>query len=489
MKSIMLLLDTDKHPTPFDILMAYDSGFDAIIPYEEVEPGDVIDIVQDAMFSRGVKGSGATTIFVGGTDVEKSSEIFQKAKKAMFPPFELSVIFDPRGGHTTSSALVAKIEEALSDNGLLGLEGKKVTILAGTGQVGQLAAIICSSRGSEVTITSRKISKAEDIVERIKNETRFKINAMQGETSEEIYEAIKDADVVISTGKAGVQLVPMEMLQKLDKCKVVADVNAVPPLGIAGLDVKDDKKEIIPGIFGVGALAIGDLKYKTETRILNEARKSKSGIYDYKFAFEKARELLKRKASAREVLEFEPMEGKKLTVVFVQKVGVPSKEEIEHLKDLIKEYDPDFAAEELGDRTIDDFYKKDPYAMVFQDAGILIYPVDISDYAKTNISAVVGEKKRLADRLTSTYKDLENLSDKENAEYVKAYAEALQAEYDEVKEHAEITVKNSWMVKGIMDYSKEFSKDELVCLFIGGIAHWKGMVELLKSMDIEVREV
>ena len=489
MKSIMLLLDTDKHPTPFDILMAYDSGFDAIIPYEEVEPDDVRDIVQDAMFSRGVKGSQATTIFVGGTDVEKSSEIFQKTKKTMFPPFELSVIFDPRGGHTTSSALVAKIEEALSENGFFGLGGKKVTILAGTGQVGQLAAIICCSRGAEVTITSRKLSKADDIINRIGDETGFKINAMQGGTSEEVYEAIKNADVVISTGKAGVQLVPMEMLLKLEKCKVIADVNAVPPLGIAGLDVKDDKKEIIPGIYGIGALSVGDLKYKTETRILNEARKSKSGIYDYKFAFEKARELLKRKASTREVLEFEPMEGKKLTVIFVQKVGVPSKEEIEHIKDLIKKYDPDFAAEELGDRTIDDFYKKDPYAMVFQDAGILIYPVDISEYAKTNIYSVLGEKKRLADLLTTTYKDLENLSEKGNAEYVKTYAEALQAEYEGVKEHAEITVKNSWIVKGILDYSKEFSKDELVCMFIGGITHWNGMVELLRSMDVKVREV
>ncbi|MDY6958194.1 MAG: NAD(P)-dependent methylenetetrahydromethanopterin dehydrogenase, partial [Halobacteriota archaeon] len=296
MKDIMLLLDTDKHSTPFDILMAYDSGFDAIVPYEEVEPDDVAGIVQDAMFSRGVKGSNSTTIFVGGTDVEKSMEIFQRAVKSMVTPFELSVIFDPRGGHTTASALVAKIEEALVENSYGGLEGKKVAILAGTGQVGQLAAIICSSKGAEVTITSRKASKSEGIVKRIEEETGYKIKALQGATSEEIYDAIKEADVVVATGKAGVQLVPMDMLEKLKNCKVVADVNAVPPLGIAGLDVRDDKREIIPGIYGVGALATGDLKYKTETRVLNEARKSKSGVFDYKFAFEKARELLKKKA-------------------------------------------------------------------------------------------------------------------------------------------------------------------------------------------------
>ncbi|MDY6931699.1 MAG: NAD(P)-dependent methylenetetrahydromethanopterin dehydrogenase [Halobacteriota archaeon] len=489
MKDIMLLLDTDKHSTPFDILMAYDSGFDAIVPYEEVDPDDVAGIVQDAMFSRGVKGSSSTTIFVGGTDVEKSMEIFQRAVKSMVTPFELSVIFDPRGGHTTASALVAKIEEALVENSYGGLEGKKVTILAGTGQVGQLAAIICSSRGAEVTITSRKASKSEGIVKRIEEETGYKMKALQGATSEEIYDATKEADVVVATGKAGIQLVPMEMLERLQNCKVVADVNAVPPLGIAGLDVRDDKREIIPGVYGVGALATGDLKYKTETRVLNEARKSKSGVFDYKFAFEKARELLKKKASTREVLELEPVQGKKLTVTFIQKLGQPSPEELDYIRSLIRENDPDFAAEELGDRTIDDFYKKDAYAKLFQEAGVLIYPVDISEYAKTSVSAMIDEKKRLSDKLSSAIEEMKDVNDEANLEYVKAYAEAIESEYDEVKEHAEISLRNSWMAKAVVDYSKEFEKDELKCLFIGGVSHWKGMTELLKSMNVEVREV
>ena len=119
----------------------------------------------------------------------------------------------------------------------------------------------------------------------------------------------------------------------------------------------------------------------------------------------------------------------------------------------------------------------------------MIYPVDISEYAKSSISAIVGEKKRLSDKLSSAIEEMEGVKDDANAEYIKAYAEALESEYEEVKEHAEISVRNSWMAKAVFDYSKEFEKDELKCLFIGGVAHWKGMTELLKSMNVEVREV
>ncbi len=488
MKNIMLLLDTDKHSTPFDILMAHDAGFDSVVPYENVNPEDVQKIVQDAMFSRGVKGANFTTIFVGGNDVDRSKEILEIVKKSMVSPFEISVIEDPRGGHTTASALVAKIEEVMSVHNLGGLEGKKVAILAGTGQVGQLAAKICLSLGAEVVITSRKREKAEKIVNAIKEEVSGEISGLPGANPEEIYDAAKDADVVIATGTPGVMLASSELLQKLEKCKVVTDVNAVPPLGIEELGVQDDGREILPGIYGIGALAVGDLKYKTEIRVLMEARKAEKGFFDYKFAFRKAKQLMETKKSKLEVLDFNKLEGKKLTVVFLQKLKNPSQAELVYVTKLIKEYDPDFVTEELGDRTIEDFYEKDPYVNTIKDLGVIMYPVGISDYAQASIDAMIDEKKQLADRAAEAYAEMDNIKDETNAEYVKAYADSLQAEYEELKEHSEITVKNSWMVQGMLDCTKEVSKDELVCLFIGGISHWRGITELLRSMEVEVRE-
>jgi methylene-tetrahydromethanopterin dehydrogenase len=290
----MLFLDTDKHATLFDILMAYDCGFDVVVPYQQVEVEDAVRIVQDAMFSRGTKGVKSTTIFIAGTDVEKTRKILKKVKKVMFPPFELSVVFDPRGGHTTASALVVKVEEALSKHRLGTLQGKKVVILAGTGQVGRLAARICSSRGAEVSITSRQKARADKIAREIEAETGSKVRGLQAATLEETYESVKDAGIIISAGKAGVITLPMSVLRKLERGKILADVNAIPPLGIEGVTLKADNEEVLPGVYGIGALSIGDLKYKIEARILNEVRTTRGGLFDYKFAFEKGKELLER---------------------------------------------------------------------------------------------------------------------------------------------------------------------------------------------------
>jgi Methylene-tetrahydromethanopterin dehydrogenase, N-terminal. len=125
MKDIMLLFDTDRYVTPFDILIAYDSGFDIVVPIAQVEAKSVTALTQDAMFPRGVKGVGHTTIFVGGKDVDEAKKILKNVKKSMFPPFEISIIVDPRGGHTTASALVAKIDNVLSEKGFEGLKGKR----------------------------------------------------------------------------------------------------------------------------------------------------------------------------------------------------------------------------------------------------------------------------------------------------------------------------------------------------------------------------
>jgi hypothetical protein len=180
-----------------------------------------------------------------------------------------------------------------------------------------------------------------------------------------------------------------------------------------------------------------------------------------------------------ETLEFEPLEGKKLMVVFVQKLEKPSAEEVECL---IKEYDPDFAAEELWDRTIDDFHRKDPYAWVFQNAGVLIYPVDISEYAKTSISAMVDEKRRLAEVVEAS------CIDDANAEYAKAYADALHAEYEAMGEDETISIRNNWMVKGILDCANRFSKEDITCIFISDRIHWNGMMKILDGIGAETRD-
>jgi hypothetical protein len=64
-KPVFIFIDTDKHASPFDILMTIDLVPDVmVLKYENVTPEDVEKIVYDALFPGGPKGVKFTKIFV-----------------------------------------------------------------------------------------------------------------------------------------------------------------------------------------------------------------------------------------------------------------------------------------------------------------------------------------------------------------------------------------------------------------------------------------
>ena len=294
-KKVIIFLDTDKHASPFDILIAIDLFPEAqILHYSDVTIRDAKRIIQDAMFPRGPGGAKHTKIFIGGQDVEKALGILEVAKKSLFPPFELSVIIDPRGAYTTASAAVAKTLKLFKEKGFGDFKGKNVTILAGTGPVGQVAARLYAMEGGNVVLTSRKLQRATAVASKINTELgTTKVCGAQAAAPDEIGEAIKKADVILAAGAAGIQLLPLNILRDYGKqCKVLGDINAVPPLGIEGLKSTHKHKEFLPGKFGIGALAIGPLKIQIEGEMFKQAVESPNGIVDYKVAYEIAKKLV-----------------------------------------------------------------------------------------------------------------------------------------------------------------------------------------------------
>lgn len=301
-KDILFYFDTDESASPFDILMAYDAGYDEVVPYQSVTAEKTKDLVQDAIFPRGPEGVKHTSFFIGGADVQEVKKILEDTKEAMFPPFEASVMVDPRGSNTTASAMVAKVEKGLAEIGEIGLDDKKVTILAGTGPVGRVAAMLCANEGADVTITSRHEDKAKNISEELSEECGHEIKGVRASSDEEVYGAIKDADVILSAGPEGIRIISEDVLEKLEgKTRIVADVNAVPPTGVANLDPNDDVKEIKDGIYGIGALAIGNLKRKAERALLIRTKDSDKGIFDHQEAFEAVKEELEMPEAAPKV--------------------------------------------------------------------------------------------------------------------------------------------------------------------------------------------
>ncbi len=293
-KTVIIFLDTDKHASPFDILIAIDLYPEAqILHYSDVNLRDAKRIIQDAMFPRGPGGAKHTKIFIGGQDVEKALGILEIAKKSMFPPFELAVIVDPRGAYTTASAAVGKTLALFIEKGFGDFNGKNATVLAGTGPVGQVAARLYALEGCNIIVTSRKLQRAKKVASKINEEFGAeKASGAQASAPDEIAESIRKADVVLSAGAAGIQLLPLDILKDYGKrCKVVGDINAVPPIGIEGLKPTDNGVEFLPGIWGIGALAIGSYKSQIEAELFKRAVESSRGILDYKVAYDIAKSL------------------------------------------------------------------------------------------------------------------------------------------------------------------------------------------------------
>jgi methylene-tetrahydromethanopterin dehydrogenase len=108
---------------------------------------------------------------------------------------------------------------------------------------------------------------------------------------------VRDAEVIIAAAKAGAQVMPAAAMSKASKLLVAADVNAVPPAGIAGVDAHDNGKALpgVPGgrAKGIGALAVGNIKYQVERGLFEAMLSSEKALYlDFMSAFDKAREVI-----------------------------------------------------------------------------------------------------------------------------------------------------------------------------------------------------
>src|SRR5256885_5581067 len=103
---ILHFLTPARHASPFDVNMALDAGFDAVMPYTQVTIDDVAPLTQDAIFSRGPNGVKRTGLFIGGREGDLAPEMLGTAQAAVGPPVEASGFAGPRGAPTTTAGLV-----------------------------------------------------------------------------------------------------------------------------------------------------------------------------------------------------------------------------------------------------------------------------------------------------------------------------------------------------------------------------------------------
>ena len=298
-RSILHMLDPMPNNSPFDINMAMDAGFDVLMPYSNVKLDSIYRLTQDAIFSRSPSGVKRTGIFIGGRDLALALDMLTTAQQAMVPPFEVSVFADPSGAFTTAAALVACVEKELKTKHGKELKDCKALVFGGTGPVGIATGIIAALAGAETYLVDH-LSKdtAQDVANAYNRRFACKLKAAVASNDAEKARLIADADIVFCAAKAGIQVLNAAVLKEAIQLKVAGDVNAVPPLGIEGVKRNHLGEPLIhainaAGAVGVGALAVGNVKYQLQNEMLKLMLATDKPVYlDFRQAFDKARELV-----------------------------------------------------------------------------------------------------------------------------------------------------------------------------------------------------
>jgi methylene-tetrahydromethanopterin dehydrogenase len=291
---ILHLFTPTRQASPFDVNMALDAGYNAVVPYTDVMLDQVASLTQDAIFSRGPKGVKRTGIFIGGRDIGLAADMLDAAKNAMVPPFEVSVFADPSGAFTTAAAMVAAVERQLKKVHQTDFAGRQVLILGGTGPVGTAAAVLAAGAGARVRIASHTSLERARMTAQVAN-ARYGVSteAVGATSAAERADLIAETEILLATAKAGVQVASKQDLARATRLLVAADVNAVPPAGIEGVGVMDDGAplEAASGkAVGIGALAIGNIKYQVQRGLFEEMLKGDKALYlDFRDAFAAAR--------------------------------------------------------------------------------------------------------------------------------------------------------------------------------------------------------
>ena len=290
---ILHFLTSHANISPFEVNKADDAGI-VVASYTNISVKDAATLTRDAMFSRSPTDAPKTCLFIGGRDALQALDMLDAAKKAMFPPFEISLFADPSGAFTTAAAMVACVERQLKAKGAR-LAGAEVAVFGAKGVVGGIVGAIAAEAGADVVLVAHDHSgvvetKAKEFERRFSRS----FGMADGSTEEGRRAALKNAEVVLACGRAGLQILSRAEMTAAQRLNVAADINAVPPPGIEGLDVKANGTPLAgtPGV-GIGALAIGNVKFQVQHALLKRLHEAeKAQFFDFRDAHRVALELV-----------------------------------------------------------------------------------------------------------------------------------------------------------------------------------------------------
>ena len=280
-QKILIQLDTDPQPSPFDAIAAYDAGVDVVLGYGGVEADSLDDLVQGALFPRGPDGLKDTAFWVGGSRVRDGEAVFAAARKLFFGPFSPSIMLDSDGSNTTAAGALAHVRETLE------LSGSRAAVI-GVGPVGVRTAELLRREAAEVEmftfppdLFAGEHRRASGIA--VAQEAGFSVN--EEDSSDALDAALGGYAAIFAAGPAGVQILRRSGWADHDGVKLVVDYSAADPVGVEGIERDDDLAER-DGATVLGALAVGGPKMRLQKQCVRAMFATKGlvldldGVYD-----------------------------------------------------------------------------------------------------------------------------------------------------------------------------------------------------------------
>lgn len=283
---ILLQLDPDAQASVFDSVVAIDAGVEHLLQYRGVTAEQVQGLVHGAMFTRGPQDLKSTAVFVGGTDVAAAEELLGKVLKCFFGPLRVSVMMDASGANTTAAAAV------IAAGRHVGLPNATALVLAATGPVGQRVVRLLARAGTRVRVGSRDLARAQRVCEVVQQRVQDAVLQPLATSRDSLPAALEGVSVVIAAGAAGIELLPADVWPACPALKTVIDLNAVPPLGIGGVEAAD-RGVSRNGVTCYGAIGVGGTKMKIHSKAIARLFQSNNQVLDAEEVYAIGQELEK----------------------------------------------------------------------------------------------------------------------------------------------------------------------------------------------------
>ncbi|HET6327301.1 MAG TPA: bifunctional NADP-dependent methylenetetrahydromethanopterin dehydrogenase/methylenetetrahydrofolate dehydrogenase, partial [Planctomycetaceae bacterium] len=135
-------------------------------------------------------------------------------------------------------------------------------VLGGTGPVGVRVAQLLANEGARVRLASRSGERAQATAAAVGSAVSgSQVTGVSTATPQNVEEACAGVEVLIAAGAARAQLLSAAQRESLSTLKVAIDLNAVPPVGLEGIEVTDKAIER-NGVICYGAIGVGGTKMK-----------------------------------------------------------------------------------------------------------------------------------------------------------------------------------------------------------------------------------